>query len=71
MALITGGMWTNGIKIAFFSPKFQNCPEAGDFATRPPKPPAAEGSAPRPRLWYVWVTLAYSHTSPKLDICTF
>ena len=59
MALNTGVMWPNGIKIAFYSKKI--------FLNRP----AAEGEASRPpsvtRLSYV----SLLNTSPKLDICTF
>ena len=62
----------NGIKIAVFSKKLtKNCPTAGGFTPRPPKPLAAGGSAPRPpsviRLRYT----SFLNTSPKLDICTF
>ena len=61
MALNTSEMWSNGIKIAFFSPKItKNCPAAG-------------GKAPRPpfviRLNYS--KLLYSNTSRNLDILAF
>ena len=39
----------NGIKIAFFFPK--NYKKTA---------PQQEASPPDPRLWYVWVTLAFS-----------
>ena len=62
MALNTCETWFNGIKIAFFFPnKLQkNCPSSGGLLSRPPKPPVAESSASRPRLWYLGVTLVYS-----------
>ena len=51
-------MWSNGIKIDFFPKPYKNRPATGDFA---PTPPSVKRLS----------TLAYSHTSPKLDIFTF
>ena len=48
MALNMCEMWFNGIKIAFFSKKFQKIAQQ------------LGASPPDPRLWYVWVTLAFS-----------
>ena len=49
MALNTCEIWSNGIKIAFFSKKItKNRPTAGSFAPRPAKPPAAGGPCPQP-----------------------
>ena len=48
MALNMRKMWFNGIKIAFFSKKLQKIVQ--HLGATPPDP----------RLWYVWVTLAFS-----------
>ena len=72
MALNTCEIWSNGIKIAFFSKKLQkNRPAAGGFAHRPPKPPAAGGPAPKPPSVIHLSYTSFLITFPKLDICIF
>ena len=72
MALNTCEMWSNGIKIAFFSKKItKNRPTAGDFAPRPPKHLAAGGPAPNPPSVIHWSYTSFLNTFPKLDICIF
>ena len=56
MALSMCKVWFNGIKIAFFSKKLQKI--AGKFSKKLQK--QLEASPPDPRLWCVWVTLAFS-----------
>ena len=76
MAVNSCEMWSNGIKIVFFPKTYKNRPDlhtkiAQGFAPRPPWPPAAGGSAPRPPSVKRLSRLAYSHTYPKFDIYTF
>ena len=71
MALNTCEMWSIGIKIAFFPKKLQKIAQRlGASPPDPPKPPAPGGPAPNPRLWYIWVTLAFSHV-PKVGYLHF
>ena len=61
MALNMCEMWSNGIKIAFFSQKLQKI--AQQLGASLSDPQSSDRWAPRPqtpRLWYVWVTLAFS-----------
>ena len=61
MALNMYEMWFNGIKNAFFSKKLQKI--AQQLGASPPDPQSLrplEAPSPDPRLWYVWVTLAFS-----------
>ena len=70
MALNMCEMWFNGIKIAFFSKKLQKI--AQQLGASPPKPPATGGPAPIPRrLWYVWVTLAFSKRLQSYEFALF
>ena len=72
MALNMCEMWFNGIKVAFFSKKFQKI--AQQLGASPPDPQIIRPlGAPPPDLPSV---LRVSHTgflktSPKLRICTF
>ena len=61
MALNMCEMWFNGIKLALFSKKLQKI--AKQLGASPPDPKASGHWGPHPqtpRLWYVWVTLAFS-----------
>ena len=61
MALNMCKMWFNGIKIAFFSKKLQKI--AQQLGAKPPDPQSLRPQGappPDPRLWYVWVTFAFS-----------
>ena len=72
MALNTCELWFNGIKIAvFFQNITKNCPTAGDFSPRPPKPPAAGGPAPRPPSMIGLGYTSFLNTFSKFDICIF
>ena len=58
MALNTFEMWSNVIKTAFFSQKYEELPS--DWGLR----------SPDPRLWYAWVTVAYPTRLLVLGIFT-
>ena len=61
MALNMCEMWFNGIKIAFFSKKLQKI--AQQMGASPPDPQSLQplgDPLPEPRLWYAWVSLAFS-----------
>ena len=55
-------------KISCFS---KNSPAFGGFAPRPPKPPTAGSSAPRPPFVIRLSYISLLNTSPNLDILTF
>ena len=62
MALNMCEMWFNGIKIASFTKKLQKIAQQLGASTPDAqnlRPLGAPSPAP-PRLWYVWVTLAFS-----------
>ena len=70
MAVNTCEMWSNGIKIAFFSKTYKNRPAAGSL---PQTPIATGGWELHPQI-PVCDTFKYTNflnTSPKLDIFAF
>ena len=71
MALSACEVWSDGIKIAFISKNYKNCPADGGFVPRPLKSTAAENYASKPtsviRLSYI----SLLKKSPKLGNRTF
>ena len=55
----------------FFQKITKNCPTAGGFAPRPPKPPSAGGPALKPPSVIHLSYTSFLNTFPKLDICIF
>ena len=53
-------MWFNRIKIAFFPKNYKKSPNSWGLRPQTAKASGRWGPAPDPRLWYVWVTLAFS-----------
>ena len=71
MALNTCKMWSNGIKIAFFSKNFQKSPSGWGLS---PQTPIAAGGWRLRTQTPVCGTFEYTsllNTSPKLDIFAF
>ena len=73
MALNTFEMWSNGIKIAFFSKKLRKIAKRLWALPSDPHSFRRLGAPPLdPRLWYVWITVHFftKHTSTNLHILT-
>ena len=71
MALNTCEMWSNGIKIAFFSKNYKKLPNGWGLRPQTPKASGGWGSAPKtPSVIHLSYT-GFLNTSPKLDICIF
>ena len=71
MAVNTCEMWSNGIKIAFFSKNLQKPPTAGGFAPRPHSHRQLGATPPQTPVCDTFEYTNFLNKSPKLDISFF
>ena len=71
MAVNTCEMWSNGIKIAFFSKNLQKSPSGWGLCPQTPIAFGGWGLRPQTPICDTFEYTSFLNTSPKLDIFAF
>ena len=71
MAVNTCKMWSNGIKIAFFSKNLQKSPSGWGLRSQTPIATGGWGLRPHTPVCDTFEYTSLLNTFRKLDICTF
>ena len=71
MALNTGELWSNWIKIAFFTENLQKSPSGWGLCAQTPVATGGWGLRPQTPIFDLFEHTRLLNTFPKLDIFTF
>ena len=71
MAVNACEMWSNGIKIAFFSKNLQKSPSVWGLCPQTPIATGGWGLRPQTLVCDTFEYISFVNTSPKLDISAF